>query len=417
MNDQKTVFVMVGTDHHSFQRMIDWADTWAERRNDNVIVQHGHSRAPAKATGRPFLEPAEIAHWLEMADVVVVHGGPATISDARQAGHMPIVFPRDPTYGEHVDDHQQRFARWSDHKELVATVRTVEELNVRVSALLSDTGTGTRFSAEAGPASAMEAPAQLTKELAKLRRGGSSSAADAPIVLFGLLPSNTEPLMSALTLPRPGICVLGQLSLLWSDGPIAEKRCSCGAKFDDCAFWQRVGKIAFGGWDNADVMDARQLAAELTSWRGRIASALPRESATSRRRLIRLSRYYSAIYQAARVVSGMNTLLDVDRDTARALVLSHNRTMDIRPVHLRGSPSPTNASKPDRYWSHLAVAARRHIASFVLQLSRGLPATLDEAAANSPWSAVADVSTAANPGISPPPTSAEVHAIGLGRNA
>ena len=33
------------------------------------------------------------------ADVVVTHGGPATISEARNAGHRPIVVPRDPSPG------------------------------------------------------------------------------------------------------------------------------------------------------------------------------------------------------------------------------------------------------------------------------------------------------------------------------
>jgi UDP-N-acetylglucosamine transferase subunit ALG13 len=58
------------------------------------------------------MPPPDLHAALAAADAVVCHGGPATIADARQAGRVPIVLPRDPTLDEHVDDHQQRFARW-----------------------------------------------------------------------------------------------------------------------------------------------------------------------------------------------------------------------------------------------------------------------------------------------------------------
>jgi UDP-N-acetylglucosamine transferase subunit ALG13 len=45
------------------------------------------------------------------ADVVVTHGGPGTILEASSAGHRPVVVPRQRSYGEHVDDHQLRFAK------------------------------------------------------------------------------------------------------------------------------------------------------------------------------------------------------------------------------------------------------------------------------------------------------------------
>jgi UDP-N-acetylglucosamine transferase subunit ALG13 len=47
---------------------------------------------------------------MSAADAIVCHGGPATIVEARDAGHLPIVVPRRASLGEHVDDHQVRFA-------------------------------------------------------------------------------------------------------------------------------------------------------------------------------------------------------------------------------------------------------------------------------------------------------------------
>ena len=46
---------------------------------------------------------------MDAASAVVCHGGPGTIALARRCGHVPIVVPRDPALGEHVDDHQMRY--------------------------------------------------------------------------------------------------------------------------------------------------------------------------------------------------------------------------------------------------------------------------------------------------------------------
>lgn len=105
------VLALVGTDHHPFNRMIDWLDEAAVRHPDvRFVVQHGESRVPTVACGHDYLPYNEIMRLVEEAAVVVCHGGPGTIMDARGAGHVPICVPRDPDLGEHVDGHQQRFA-------------------------------------------------------------------------------------------------------------------------------------------------------------------------------------------------------------------------------------------------------------------------------------------------------------------
>ncbi|MFC6287683.1 glycosyltransferase [Nocardioides sp. GCM10027113] len=107
----RLVMVMVGTDHHPFDRLVAWADAVALRNPGlRVVVQHGATRAPRRAEGHAFLPIEEIRRLLDDADAVVCHGGPGTIMDARAAGHVPLCVPRDPALGEHVDGHQQRFA-------------------------------------------------------------------------------------------------------------------------------------------------------------------------------------------------------------------------------------------------------------------------------------------------------------------
>jgi UDP-N-acetylglucosamine transferase subunit ALG13 len=116
------VLALVGTDHHKFDRLIDWLDEAAVRNPEvRFVVQHGASRAPLVAHGDAFLSYEQILALVEKADVVVCHGGPGTIMDARDAGHVPICVPRDPALGEHVDGHQARFAAVMHAEGMVTT--------------------------------------------------------------------------------------------------------------------------------------------------------------------------------------------------------------------------------------------------------------------------------------------------------
>jgi UDP-N-acetylglucosamine transferase subunit ALG13 len=131
------VLVMVGTDHHPFDRIVDWVDTAARRYPEHrFLVQHGDSRAPAVAEGSAFLPHGEIRRLLREADGVVCHGGPGTIMDARDAGHVPICVPRDPARGEHVDGHQQRFAALVHQAGVVTRAETVTEFQEALAGLL-----------------------------------------------------------------------------------------------------------------------------------------------------------------------------------------------------------------------------------------------------------------------------------------
>ncbi|HEY3523248.1 MAG TPA: glycosyltransferase [Candidatus Limnocylindrales bacterium] len=57
--------------------------------------------------------PADVlSAWIDEASRVVCHGGPGSILEVLSRGKVPRVVPRNPAFGEHVDDHQQRFVRW-----------------------------------------------------------------------------------------------------------------------------------------------------------------------------------------------------------------------------------------------------------------------------------------------------------------
>jgi len=76
-----------------------------------VVFQHGSARAPRFAEGHTLLPHEQLQDLMAHATVLVTHGGPATICEAWRHGRMPLVVPRDPQRGEHVDGHQQRFSR------------------------------------------------------------------------------------------------------------------------------------------------------------------------------------------------------------------------------------------------------------------------------------------------------------------
>ncbi|MEH1169270.1 glycosyltransferase [Micromonospora sp. CPCC 205539] len=137
---QVRLLVAVGTDKHPFDRLVDWLAQWHAQAADPVrlTVQHGHTPAPGVPGGVPFLGHDALQQAMADADLVVCHGGPATILEARRHGHLPIVVPRDPARGEHVDDHQQLFARRLGAAGLVALCETREALHHALATGLAD---------------------------------------------------------------------------------------------------------------------------------------------------------------------------------------------------------------------------------------------------------------------------------------
>lgn len=106
--------VMVGTDHHPFDRLMGWTRDWLSLHPDQAarwFVQSGAASIIPDCPGSPYLAVGQLGELLDDADVIVCHGGPASVADAWSRGRLPIVVPRQPELGEHVDDHQVIFCR------------------------------------------------------------------------------------------------------------------------------------------------------------------------------------------------------------------------------------------------------------------------------------------------------------------
>lgn len=135
------VIVAVGTDHHPFDRMIAWIDSWsAANPGVSVLVQRGTSAATESCGSVELLPHPDLCERFARAVAVVSHGGPSTVMDARMAGRLPIVMARDPRFGEHVDDHQMRFADHLKRHDLARVVDDEAALHAAIDAALADPG-------------------------------------------------------------------------------------------------------------------------------------------------------------------------------------------------------------------------------------------------------------------------------------
>jgi UDP-N-acetylglucosamine transferase subunit ALG13 len=133
------VLVTVGTDHHPFDRLVQWVDSWAlAHPAHQCLVQRGTSVRPETCASDRYVAYEDLVESMRASTVIVTHGGPATIMEARAYGRLPVVVPRRPDLGEHVDDHQIRFSRWMAGRGQVLLAETEEELRRQLDLAFAD---------------------------------------------------------------------------------------------------------------------------------------------------------------------------------------------------------------------------------------------------------------------------------------
>lgn len=137
--DPPLVVLTVGTDAHPFDRVVRWVDDWAAAHPEvRAMAQWGTSAPARHADGGDLLPRSELDELLRAADAVISHGGPATLHQVREAGKLPLCVPRDPALGEHIDDHQQRFARHQAEHGRLVHVGSASQLHELLDRVLDD---------------------------------------------------------------------------------------------------------------------------------------------------------------------------------------------------------------------------------------------------------------------------------------
>ena len=297
---QPPVVVIVGTDHHPFDRLVEWVDRWARSRDRAAVIQYGTSSPPGFASGRDLIPQDELRDLLDSAAAVVCHGGPGTIMAARDAGHLPIVVPRRPELGEHVDDHQILFSGRLAADGQVVVPTTEPELHGLLDDALVASG---RFRLDGSPDAAARA-AERFADLVDPLIGSGPGVRILPIV------GRRAPDLGRALGGVPGVAWIGDLDRLWSDGVERGRACRCGVPFADCPFWSEVGKRAFGGWDQLDERRMLRLLGRVDRSGGRLrlraarlAPSLDAEVGAGATQLMRLAEAILGV-AGARLVAG-----------------------------------------------------------------------------------------------------------------
>ncbi len=336
----KTVLVLLGTDFHRFDRLVRWCDQWiAGQSSDRVrcVVQHGSALPPDRAEGVAFFSAQELAAQIRQADAVVCHGGPATITECRHAGHLPIVVPREASLGEHVDDHQMLFAARMDKAGLVRVARTEAELFATLEAALASpeaftvTPTAERERRELAVRAFADAVAGLTQ--------APDAPTDRPVVLYlgGFGRSGTT-LLDRMLGEVLGVVSSGEVVHLWERGVRGDERCGCGQCFSACPLWTEVGRKAFGGWEALDV--ERVIGLKRAVDRNRFIPAmvanalLPGYRSRMREYADLLGRLYGALHE----VSAARVIVDSSKHASYGYLLREVPGIDLRLVHAVRDP-------------------------------------------------------------------------------
>lgn len=136
------VFVTVGTHEQPFDRLMREIDRLvALGELSDVIVQYGYSSVrPHGCRCEQFLPYDEMVRLYDKADVVVCHGGPSTFMEAISHGKVPVVVPRQASFGEHVNNHQCAFCHL--FAERVGGIEVVEDIKDLGSAIMRVQDTG-----------------------------------------------------------------------------------------------------------------------------------------------------------------------------------------------------------------------------------------------------------------------------------
>mgnify|MGYP001465058638 CR=1 FL=1 len=154
------------------------------------------------------------------------------------------------------------------------------------------------------------------------------------VLFLGGLGRSGTTLLERILGQLPGVCPLGEVVHLWQRDIRDDERCSCGARFSACDFWQGIGQRAFGGWEQVDTNRVCELrtAVERTRHLPRLAG---RRLPTAYESLVReYTSYYTRIYRAAAEQTGARVIIDSSKHASLAYCLRWAQDIDLRIVHV-----------------------------------------------------------------------------------
>jgi hypothetical protein len=121
---------------------------------------------------------------------------------------------------------------------------------------------------------------------------------------------------------------------MWLRSVRDDERCGCGQAFSGCPFWQQVGRLAFGGWDQLDVDRVIRLRAQVDRARFLPQLASARLRSRLQPALDEYVGYYQRTYAAIGQVSGSPVVIDSSKHASLAFCLRSSPGVDLRVVHM-----------------------------------------------------------------------------------
>lgn len=116
------IFVATGTQKFQFNRLLAKIDELISKNkiNEELFAQIGHSTyIPKNYSYKRFMSKEEYEKYMDLASVVISHGGVGTILEARNKGKAVVVVPRLSQYDEHVDNHQMDITKKFSKEKII----------------------------------------------------------------------------------------------------------------------------------------------------------------------------------------------------------------------------------------------------------------------------------------------------------
>jgi len=128
------ILVTVGMTRFSFQRLLNLSKQLAEKYpKKKIVVQGGSGRLKSKdnLSVKDFLTYDELVELIKKAELVISHGGPATIYLCLKYGKRPLIMPRKKKFNEHINDHQVYFTKFLKKRGLVKEIFNFKNVSLR----------------------------------------------------------------------------------------------------------------------------------------------------------------------------------------------------------------------------------------------------------------------------------------------
>ena len=127
------IFVMLGTQNNSFQRLLEEVDKLISKNiiKEEVVVQAGYTQYQQKCEKMKmidFMPREELDTYEQNANFIITHGGVGSIITSLEKGKKVIAVPRLHQYGEHVNNHQTEIVEKFNQGGNIIGLQSVEEL-------------------------------------------------------------------------------------------------------------------------------------------------------------------------------------------------------------------------------------------------------------------------------------------------